>query len=59
MFVFKLFVCTIIHLTSISGMNSAVRAVVRMGFYLGCKTYYIREVQYKCLFSASLFVLCL
>ncbi|XP_021373061.1 ATP-dependent 6-phosphofructokinase-like isoform X1 [Mizuhopecten yessoensis] len=25
------------------GMNSAVRAVVRMGFYLGCKVYYIRE----------------
>ncbi|KAL4218413.1 hypothetical protein ACF0H5_023149 [Mactra antiquata] len=25
------------------GMNSAVRAVVRMGSYLGCKTYYIRE----------------
>ncbi|XP_053383139.1 ATP-dependent 6-phosphofructokinase, muscle type-like isoform X4 [Mercenaria mercenaria] len=25
------------------GMNSAVRAVVRMGSYLGCKTYYIKE----------------
>ncbi|XP_052260643.1 ATP-dependent 6-phosphofructokinase, platelet type-like isoform X3 [Dreissena polymorpha] len=25
------------------GMNSAVRAVVRMGFYLGCKTFYIKE----------------
>ena len=25
------------------GMNSAVRAVVRMGIYLGCKVFYIRE----------------
>ncbi|XP_050395113.1 ATP-dependent 6-phosphofructokinase isoform X2 [Patella vulgata] len=25
------------------GMNSAVRAVVRMGLYLGCKVYFIRE----------------
>lgn len=25
------------------GMNAAVRAVVRMGSYLGCKTYYIKE----------------
>lgn len=24
-------------------MNSAVRAVVRMGIYLGCKVYFIRE----------------
>ena len=25
------------------GMNSAVRAVVRFGIYLGCKVYFIRE----------------
>ncbi|KAL3887669.1 hypothetical protein ACJMK2_000235 [Sinanodonta woodiana] len=25
------------------GMNAAVRAVVRMGFYLGCKVFYIKE----------------
>lgn len=25
------------------GMNAAVRAVVRMGIYLGCKVYFIRE----------------
>ncbi|XP_076438032.1 ATP-dependent 6-phosphofructokinase-like isoform X2 [Babylonia areolata] len=25
------------------GMNGAVRAVVRMGFYLGCKVYFIKE----------------
>lgn len=25
------------------GMNAAVRAVVRMGLYLGCKVYFIRE----------------
>ncbi|VEL22372.1 unnamed protein product [Protopolystoma xenopodis] len=25
------------------GMNSAVRAVVRMGIYCGCKVYFIRE----------------
>lgn len=25
------------------GMNAAVRSVVRMGYYLGCKTYYIKE----------------
>ncbi|CAL1537260.1 unnamed protein product [Lymnaea stagnalis] len=25
------------------GMNAAVRAVVRMGFYLGCKVFFIRE----------------
>ena len=28
----------------VSGMNGAVRAVVRMGFYLGCKVYFIKEV---------------
>lgn len=27
----------------ILGMNAAVRAVVRMGIYLGCKVYFIRE----------------
>ncbi len=26
-----------------SGMNSAVRSVVRMGLYLGCKVYFIYE----------------
>lgn len=26
------------------GMNSAVRAIVRMGIYLGCKVYLIHEV---------------
>lgn len=25
------------------GMNAAVRAVVRVGIYLGCKVYFIRE----------------
>ena len=25
------------------GMNSAVRAVVRFGIYLGCKVYFIKE----------------
>ncbi|XP_059171071.1 ATP-dependent 6-phosphofructokinase, muscle type-like [Physella acuta] len=25
------------------GMNAAVRAVVRMGFYIGCKVYFIKE----------------
>lgn len=25
------------------GMNSAVRAVVRFGLYLGCKVYFIKE----------------
>jgi len=27
----------------LSGMNAAVRAVVRMGIYLGCRVYFIRE----------------
>ena len=27
------------------GMNGAVRAVVRMGFHLGCKVYFIKEVS--------------
>ena len=26
------------------GMNPAVRAIVRMGIYLGCKVYFIHEV---------------
>ncbi len=26
-----------------TGMNAAVRAVVRFGLYLGCKVYFIRE----------------
>jgi 6-phosphofructokinase 1 len=25
------------------GMNAAVRAVIRVGIYLGCKVYFIRE----------------
>ena len=29
---------------SLSGMNPAVRAIVRMGIYLGCKVYFIHEV---------------
>ena len=28
---------------AIQGMNSAVRAVVRMGIYLGAKVYFIKE----------------
>ena len=28
-----------------TGMNGAVRAVVRMGFYLGCKVFVIKEVS--------------
>jgi 6-phosphofructokinase len=27
----------------VSGMNAAVRAVVRMGIYLGCKVFFIKE----------------
>ena len=27
----------------ILGMNAAVRAVVRMGLYLGCRVYFIKE----------------
>lgn len=30
-------------LLSVVGMNSAVRAVVRMGIYLGAKVYFIKE----------------
>lgn len=26
-----------------SGMNAALRAIVRIGLYLGCKIFYIRE----------------
>lgn len=36
-----------VHVTTIwtylQGMNAAVRAVVRMGIYLGCKVYFIKE----------------
>lgn len=28
---------------SLLGMNSAIRAVTRMGLYLGCKVYFIHE----------------
>ena len=35
----------------LAGMNSAVRAIVRMGIYLGCKVYLIKEV---CIYSNSL-----
>lgn len=28
------------------GMNSAVRAVARMGIYVGCKVYLIKEVHF-------------
>lgn len=28
-----------------TGMNPAVRAIVRMGIYLGCKVYFIHEVR--------------
>ena len=28
-----------------AGMNSAVRAVVRMGLYVGCKVFLIQEVR--------------
>jgi 6-phosphofructokinase 1 len=27
----------------VTGMNAAVRAVVRMGIYLGCKVFFIKE----------------
>jgi len=27
-----------------TGMNAAVRAIVRMGIYVGCKVYLIKEV---------------
>jgi hypothetical protein len=39
-----LFVIVIIKCSFISGMNPAVRAIVRMGIYLGCKVYFIHEV---------------
>jgi len=29
-------------------MNAAVRAVVRMGLFLGCKVYLIKEVYILC-----------
>jgi len=28
-----------------AGMNAAVRAVVRMGLFVGCEVYLIREVR--------------
>jgi 6-phosphofructokinase len=31
------------HFLLVSGMNAAVRAVVRMGIYLGCKVFFIKE----------------
>ena len=31
-------------------MNAAVRAIVRMGIYLGCKVYLIHEVKLKYLY---------
>lgn len=36
------FLCNII---SLQGMNAAVRAVVRMGLYVGAKVYFIHEVS--------------
>ena len=30
------------------GMNAAVRAVVRMGLFVGCKVYLIKEVSVFC-----------
>ena len=33
------------HLVLLQGMNAAVRAVVRMGLFLGCKVYLIKEVD--------------
>ncbi len=35
----------IIECSFILGMNPAVRAIVRMGIYLGCKVYFIHEVN--------------
>jgi len=35
----------IIRYYFILGMNPAVRAIVRMGIYLGCKVYFIHEVD--------------
>lgn len=36
------FVIFLLYLVLI-GMNAAVRAVVRMGIYLGCKVFFIKE----------------
>ena len=33
------------RVTFVLGMNAAVRAIVRMGIYLGCKVYFIHEVR--------------
>lgn len=35
----------IIFILFFSGMNAAVRAVVRMGLYVGAKVYFIHEVS--------------
>lgn len=40
---FILFNCNNCVLIFLKGMNAAVRAVVRMGTYLGCKVYFIKE----------------
>lgn len=38
----------------LSGMNAAVRAVVRMGLYVGAKVYFIHEVsQHEAFFHMS------
>ena len=34
-----------------AGMNAAVRAVVRMGMFLGCKVYLIKEVFFQSRFQ--------
>lgn len=39
-------------------MNAAVRAVVRMGLYLGCKVYTIKEVEKKIFFLFAVVLLC-
>lgn len=40
-------VASVNHLLSFSpGMNAAVRAVVRMGLYVGAKVYFIHEVSH-------------
>ena len=37
-----------------AGMNSAVRAVVRMGLFVGCQVYLIREVsQFSCIIRSE------
>lgn len=34
-------------------MNGAVRAVVRMGLYVGAKVYFIHEVRHKFIFRTK------